>query len=144
MTAIIVSGHGQFSLGLLDAFEMIFGKDEEIVAVPFLKGEGIPQLKEKFHKEIAKFQEQEILILVDVFGGTPYNAATQFIYGNKNIDVVTGVNLPLLLEGAGLKSQPLKELIQSLRGVSQESFKVFSEQIEKLQLASEDKEEDEL
>ena len=55
MTAIIVSGHGQLSTGLLDAFEMIFGHDEKIIAVPFLKGEGIPQLQEKYQVVMDQF-----------------------------------------------------------------------------------------
>lgn len=131
MTAIIVSGHGQLSNGLLDAFHMIFGEDEKIVAIPFLKGEGIPQLQEKFKNQLKKFDSvEEILFMVDVFGGTPYNSATQLIFGKKNMDVITGANLPILLEAAGLKDiVSLNELTVALRTVNQDSFKIFSEQI---------------
>ena len=74
MTAIIVSGHGHLSTGLLDAFQMIFGKDEKIVAIPFLKGEGIPQLQEKFQQQLEQFPlEEEVLFMLDVFGVTLYN-----------------------------------------------------------------------
>ncbi|MFI3619845.1 mannose/fructose/sorbose PTS transporter subunit IIA [Enterococcus avium] len=142
MSVIIVSGHGKFSLGLLDAFEMIFGHDEKIKAVPFLKGEGIPQLQEKFNNELNDFAGEEVLFLVDVFGGTPYNAATQLIYGNKKYDVISGVNLPILLETAAQRNQPLSSLVNAAKAAGENSTKVFSEEIARIQ--NENTEDDEL
>lgn len=144
MTAIIISGHGQLSTGLLDAFHMVFGEDQKIVAVPFLNGEGIPQLQAKFKAQLAKFSpDEEVLFMVDVFGGTPYNSATQLIFGQDKMDVVTGVNLPMLLEVAGVKdSVPLSELTSMLKVINQESFNIFSEQIKAIR--TEDLEEDDL
>ncbi|MCJ1980268.1 mannose/fructose/sorbose PTS transporter subunit IIA [Lactococcus carnosus] len=130
MTAIIVSGHGQLSTGLLDAFEMIFGHDDKIIAVPFLKGEGIPQLQDKYQTVMAKFPDEPILFLVDVFGGTPYNSAVQLVFNNPLADVVTGVNLPMLLEIAAIKEfSDLDALKQQLKLINQEGFKIFSEVI---------------
>ena len=75
---IIVSGHGQFSLGVLSAFEMIFGADQDIKAIPYLSGEGIPHVQAKYQAELDELQEgEEILFLMDIFGGTPYNSAAQ-------------------------------------------------------------------
>lgn len=142
MSVIIVSGHGQFPLGLLDAFEMVFGSDEKIKAIPFLKGEGIPQLQEKFQKEIIHFPEESFLFLVDVYGGTPYNAATQLVYNQKNCDVVAGVNLPMILEAATQKDLPLSDLVAVAKNAGENSTKVFSEEIAKLQVN--DLEDDEL
>ena len=128
MTAIIVSGHGQLSTGLLDAFEMIFGHDEKIIAVPFLKGEGIPQLQEKYQAVMARFPDDNILFLVDVFGGTPYNSAVQLVFDHPAADVVIGVNLPMLLEIAATKeTSDLEALRQQLKTINQEGFKIFSE-----------------
>ena len=130
MTAIIVSGHGQLSTGLLDAFEIIFGHDDKILAVPFLKGEGIPQLQEKYQKVMAQFPDEAILFLVDVFGGTPYNSAVQLVFNQPSAEVVTGVNLPMLLEIAAIKdNHDLAELSNQLKTINQEGFKIFSETI---------------
>ena len=130
MTAIIVSGQGQLSTGLLDAFEMIFGHDDKIIAVPFLKGEGIPQLQDKYQTVMAKFPDEPILFLVDVFGGTPYNSAVQLVFNNPLADVVTGVNIPMLLEIAAIKEfSDLDALKQQLKLINQEGFKIFSEVI---------------
>ena len=128
MTAIIVSGHGQLSTGLLDGFKMIFGHDDKIIAVPFLKGEGIPQLQEKYQAVMARFPDDNILFLVDVFGGTPYNSAVQLVFDHPAADVVTGVNLPMLLELAATKeTSDLEALRQQMKTINQEGFKIFSE-----------------
>ncbi|MBP1041139.1 PTS fructose transporter subunit IIA [Vagococcus sp. BWB3-3] len=142
MSLIIVSGHGSFSLGLLDAFEMVFGEDQKVKAIPFLKGEGIPQLQTKFQEQLDSFPDEEVLFLVDVYGGTPYNAATQLIYGQGNCDVITGVNLPMLLEAATKKEQGLKTLIEVTKSVSETSTKIFSEEMS--HITSINLEEDEL
>lgn len=146
MGAIIVSGHGQFSLGLIDAFLMIFGENEKIVAIPFLSGEGIPQLQEKFKKQLAHFSEDEqVLFLVDIFGGTPYNAATQLIYAMDSCDVVSGVNLPMLLEVASMKDvMDLKGLTELALSTNQSSCKVFSETLKAVQVQNNNEEEDDL
>lgn len=140
MVKIIISGHGQLSTGILSAFEMIFGADPAVIAIPFLKGEGLPQVQEKFQAEIDALAEgEEVLFLVDVFGGTPYNAAAQVIYPLKNADILTGVNLPLVLEAASRKDgENLAEIIPALKNVGYESFKVFTEEIKKTQIDSEE------
>ncbi len=142
MVSILVSGHGNISLGLLDAFEMIFGGDPNVQAAPFLKGEGLPQVTEKFTKVYEQLAEgDELLILVDVFGGTPYNAAAQLAFGKSNVDIVTGVSLPMLLEGAAIKDTlPLADLVGHLKQASQESIKVFTEEVKQIQ-ESEDEED---
>ncbi|WP_297077375.1 mannose/fructose/sorbose PTS transporter subunit IIA [uncultured Enterococcus sp.] len=129
MMNIIISGHGAFSTGLLDALHMIFGTDESIVAVPFYKNEGIPQLQEKYLHVMEQFDPtDELLFLVDLFGGTPYNAATQLVYTREKTDVVTGVSLPLLLEAAAMKETlSLSHLCQALKEASTTSVQLFSE-----------------
>lgn len=143
MVKIIISGHGDISLGIVDAFEMIFGHDDEVKAAPFEKGEGLPQVQEKFQAEIEKLSSgEEILFLVDVYGGTPYNAAAQVVYGKDYADILTGVNLPIVLEAAANKNQfSLQELVSYLKEIASQSIKSFKEEIDRLQV---DKDEEDL
>ncbi|NLJ93988.1 MAG: PTS fructose transporter subunit IIA [Clostridiaceae bacterium] len=133
MVSIIVSGHGSYSLGLLDAFEMIFGQSNQVQAIPFFKGEGLPQMQAKFEKVLAEIpDDQAVLFLVDVFGGTPYNAAAQVIYTRPNSDILSGCNLPMLLEGAALQSTlDLAELTKQLELTAIQSHKSFREEMAK-------------
>lgn len=142
MVKLIVSGHGNLSLGMLDAFGMIFGEDPKVKAVPFLKGEGLPQIQAKFQAEVDTLAEEEgILFLVDVFGGTPYNAAAQVVYTMDEADIITGVNLPILLEAATAKTtMKVAELTAHLKEVGSSSVKVFTEEIKRV--TQDDQEED--
>jgi fructose-specific PTS system IIA component len=75
---------------------------------------------------MARFPDDNILFLVDVFGGTPYNSAVQLVFDHPAADVVTGVNLPMLLELAATKeTSDLEALRQQLKTINQEGLKSF-------------------
>lgn len=104
MITVIISGHGNFPIALKESSGMIFGEEESLIAVPFLKGEGIQTLQEKYHQTLKDVpEEHEVLFLVDIFGGTPYNAATPYIAKERRFDMAAGVNLPILLEALSLE-----------------------------------------
>ncbi|ASB88180.1 MULTISPECIES: PTS fructose transporter subunit IIA [Bacillus] len=146
MISVIISGHGNFPLALKESSGMIFGEEDNLVAVPFLKGEGIQTLQDKYNQALKDIpEEHEVLFLVDIFGGTPYNAATPFIVKDQRIDMAAGVNLPILLEALGLRAHmPLKQLLNKLKTISQESFQVCSEHLEKMKITANHEREDEL
>nr|AAB04153.1 EIIA-man [Latilactobacillus curvatus] len=144
MSKIIISGHGQYSIGLLNAFHMIFGENNGYCAVPFLKGEGIPQLQAKIATAVDDFKTEEpILIMVDIFGGTPYNAATQWIYDKPEMDVISGTNLPLLLEAAtDLNENDIQQLVSDLLTAVPETVVDFSEKIQAIKTQNDEEEDD--
>jgi fructose PTS system EIIA component len=135
MISVIISGHGDFATALEGSSRMIFGEKDNLIAVPFLKGEGTQTLQEKYKEVLGEIPlENEVLFLVDIFGGTPYNAATPYILKNKTADMVSGVNLPMLLEVLAMREHvTLKEMLGRLKQVNEESFQVCSEHLEKIQ-----------
>ncbi|WMJ79307.1 mannose/fructose/sorbose PTS transporter subunit IIA [Clostridium sp. MB40-C1] len=132
---LIVCGHGDIAPGILNASNMIFGEQEGVFAVPFLNGEGTEDLKKKIEDVLAKSDDDnEVLFMIDVFGGTPYNIVAEHCYNKKNMDIITGVNLPLVLEALSLKnSVKLDEMVLLLSNSSKESFRVYSEEIKKVE-----------
>lgn len=96
---ILLATHGNLGEGLLDSYEMIAGKTENISTVK-LTDSGIGEFKEKLHNTLNELTATEkVLVLCDLKGGTPYNES--FMYSLENpekIEVVTGVNLPMLIE----------------------------------------------
>lgn len=134
MINLIISAHGELAPGMVSASNMIFGEQENIATVPFDKEEGLADLQAKYEAVIKEFGEtEEFLFLVDVFGGSPYNAASQVIYGKEKMDMITGVNLPLLLEALGGRvGMNLSELVNHLQTTSPETFKVFSQEMAKI------------
>lgn len=98
MVSIIIGTHGRFSEEVLKSAEMIFGKQEQVETVTFLPGEGVEDLEIKYSNMLRKLEIQnEVLFMVDLFGGSPFNAASEIAAGKENMDIITGINLPMLL-----------------------------------------------
>ncbi len=99
MTGIVVVTHGKLAQALVETAEMIMGKQECIAVIGFEAGQDVIQLHEKISRAVQDFaQTDEALILVDLLGGSPYNAAAMLAMKLPKVKVVTGVNLPMLLE----------------------------------------------
>ena len=99
MFAIIVGTHGRFSEELVKSCEMICGEQKNVRAVTLVPGEGPDDVVEKYKKAIGELDSSGgVLFLNDLFGGSPYNAACRLVIENENYGIVTGVNLPMLIE----------------------------------------------
>lgn len=128
MTHIIVATHGKFSEELVNSAAMVYGEDENTHVVTFLPGEGGEHLVEKYKAIIATLPENEpVLFLVDLFGGSPYNAASRVATERgENTDIVTGVSLPMLLEVLDAKDgASLAELVETAKEVGVAAVKSF-------------------
>jgi mannose/fructose/sorbose-specific phosphotransferase system IIA component len=97
---IAVLGHGKFATGLVDASRMIFGEQEGLVAVELLPEDS----PETFHSRLraAVGDGDELLVLVDVKGGTPSNVAALLVR-DTGCHCLAGANLPMLLEALGAR-----------------------------------------
>ena len=99
MLGIIVGTHGIFAQELVKSCEMICGEQKNVRAVTLVPGEGPDDLVKKYEAAIAELDcEGGVLFLNDLFGGSPYNAACRLVISNENYGIVTGVNLPMLIE----------------------------------------------
>ncbi|HSC26713.1 MAG TPA: PTS sugar transporter subunit IIA [Vicinamibacterales bacterium] len=102
---VVVVTHGQLATELVNSAEMIVGDLPHLAAVSIGWHDDVEHAKEEIGRAIAKVQasaaagENEpppgVLVLTDMFGGTPANLAVTFV--SPWIEVVTGVNLPMLL-----------------------------------------------
>ena len=99
MTGIIITGHGHFPTGLLSAVSLVAGKPEKVEAVDFTEGMSSEELKGQLKEAADRLEEQEILILADLTGGTPFNmaAAVKMEETEKHFAVVYRVNMPALV-----------------------------------------------
>lgn len=126
MTSIIVAGHGQFAKALVETSEMIAGKKTGVATVTLAPQDGIETLENKFKRVLATFSGNEILILVDLWGGSPFNAAAKFVATEGNhLALMAGVNLPLILEAYMIKDQPLAAVVKHLNQVAPDTIKQF-------------------
>lgn len=99
MVSIVLASHGDLAAGIKQTGSMVFG-DQPSVAVVSLEPSMSPDdFRAKVEEAIASFEDQEqVLFLVDLWGGTPFNQISGLIEGHDSWAIVTGVNLPMLIE----------------------------------------------
>ncbi|MDO4604577.1 MAG: PTS sugar transporter subunit IIA [Helcococcus sp.] len=96
---LLLLSHGSFVDGIKDSYRMIVGDDSNLFSVN-LADDGIGPFTKKVHSLLDELTETEqVLVLTDVKGGTPFNVALAYQLENPNkIAVVSGMNLPMLME----------------------------------------------
>lgn len=129
MTHIILVAHGRLALEMKRSGEMIYGP-LPVSAVEFLKEDGLDSLSAKIKEVSNRYPNQELLILTDLFCGTPYNASCKVAMEEKRqIEVLSGMSLPMLLEGIGICQEGTAlELVAVMKQASREACRSFSEQ----------------
>ncbi|MGE3402787.1 MAG: PTS sugar transporter subunit IIA [Vicinamibacterales bacterium] len=105
MIGVVVVTHGQLARELLNAAETIVGDLPQFTAVSIGWHEDTQDAREEIAQAVARVQQGSgVLILTDMFGGTPSNLAMTFLDQDK-VEVITGVNLPMLIKLVGLAEQ---------------------------------------
>lgn len=134
MVGIILASHGEFAKGILQSSEMIFGKQENVKAVMLMPSEGPNDLKAKMKDAVASFDNQdEVLILADLWGGTPFNQANGLFEEHKHKwAIVSGMNLPMLIEayGARLSMKSAQEIAACILKSAKDGIKIKPEELE--------------
>ena len=104
MIGVVVVTHGQLATELVNAAEMIVGDLPQFTAVSIGWHDEVNDAREDIARAIERVRgEQGVLLLTDMFGGTPSNLGMTFLERDR-LEVITGVNLPMLIKLASLRS----------------------------------------
>jgi PTS system mannose-specific IIA component len=102
MIGVVVVTHGQLAIELLNAAEMIVGDLPRFTAVSIGWHDDVNDARDEIAQAIERVKgEGGVLLLTDMFGGTPSNLGMTFLAPNV-LEVITGVNLPMLIKLASL------------------------------------------
>lgn len=97
MIGVVIVTHGNLGGALLTTAELIMGKQEDIKAVAFESGQAVTDLQMRIAEAIGQVEKgQGTVVLVDILGGSPYNASALLAVEQAQTEVITGVNLPML------------------------------------------------
>lgn len=132
MIGIILASHGEFANGIRQSGEMIFGEQEKLETAVLLPSMGPDDLRAELEEKIKKLDCQEILFLVDLWGGTPFNQVSALMDGHEeNWAVLTGLNLPMLIEALGsrLMEEKSHDLAKALLEPAKEGVKTKPESL---------------
>ncbi|MBM7710719.1 mannose/fructose/sorbose PTS transporter subunit IIB [Enterococcus xiangfangensis] len=139
MVGIIIASHGEFANGILQSGAMIFGEQENVKAVTLMPSEGPDDVKAKMKEAIASFENQdEVLFLVDLWGGTPFNQANSLFEEHKDKwAIVAGMNLPMLIEAyaSRFSMETAHEIAAHILGTAKEGVRIRPEELEPVEAA---------
>lgn len=124
---VVVVTHSNYGKHLLEAAEVIMGRQEHCDAL----GVDITLEVEKILEDIKKAVERVdigagVLLLTDMFGGTPTNLSLSLL-GTRQLEVITGVNLPMLLKVLGSRTEPLETLAAEAKAAGCQGIVVAGE-----------------
>ena len=124
----VVVTHGQFATELLAAAEMIIGPVAHVTATSIGWQDDVDAARDEIERAISRVSRGAgVLLLTDMFGGTPTNIASMFL-SEGEVEVVTGVNLPMVIKLAGLKAgMPLSEVASLVRNQGREAIYLAGE-----------------
>ena len=105
MIGAVIVTHGRLAEELVGTLQVIMGSISQIKAV----GTNLAQTSEEIRGQIEKAVKENdsgdgVLLLTDMFGGTPSNICMSFL-GKRNVEVISGVNLPMLIKFASCNGQ---------------------------------------
>lgn len=128
MIGIVIATHSKLGDALIDAAEFIIGnRPETTVSVSINLNENADKLRQKIVEGIKKVDQKEgVLILTDMFGGTPSNLSYSFLEEGR-VEVISGVNLPMLIKAVeARKKTQLSELAVDLEAFGKKSISLAS------------------
>ncbi|MBR1634402.1 MAG: PTS sugar transporter subunit IIB [Lachnospiraceae bacterium] len=130
MVGFILASHGDFAEGIYSSAQMVFGEAEELQVVTFHNGETLDDLRGNLLKAVGKLSDQEnVLFMVDLFAGSPYNQAFQLCAEHPGWAIITGLNLPMLAQAYGDRDMATAgEIAKDLVGAAREGIVVHPEE----------------
>ncbi|MCX5838835.1 MAG: PTS sugar transporter subunit IIA [Deltaproteobacteria bacterium] len=132
MIGVLITTHGNLGSELIKAAELIRGSMKGIIPISIDQTKGVEDLKKEISAAIKKLdQGQGVLILTDLFGGTPSNISLSFMKEGK-VEVITGVNLPMLLKLPDVREGiSLKEFARNIKDYGIKNISLASEILSK-------------
>jgi PTS system mannose-specific IIA component len=132
MIGAVVVSHATHATGLLQAAEVIVGRIEGIAAIDLSPSMGVEELHAAVEAAIRSVDKGKgVLILTDMFGGTPSNIAISFL-GTHPVEVITGVNLPMMVKFPyARESMTLPELAHHLQECGQRNITIPGDMLKK-------------
>ena len=129
MIGIVVVTHGRVAEELVNAARTIVGDIPAIAAVSIGWSDDVAAARDAIERALQDVGGEEALVLTDMFGGTPTNVTLPFL--SPRVEIVTGVNLPMLIKLTGHRQGDLLEVARAIREQGKGAIYVASEILEK-------------
>ena len=129
MIGIVVITHGRVAEELVNAARTIVGEIPQVAAVSIGWSDDAAAANAAIERGLEAVGGGEVLILTDMFGGTPTNLSLPFL--SEKVEIVTGVNLPMIIKASALRDGALVEVARAVREQGKGAIYVASEVLER-------------
>lgn len=128
---VILVTHVDYGDKLLEAAQFILGPQDDVASVSVDNSQDVGQTVTRLEDAVARLdQGAGVIILTDMFGGTPTNLSLSLL-GKSKLEVVTGVNLPMLLRVFGCRENPLEVIAKEAKEAGLKGIVVAGEVLRK-------------
>lgn len=121
----ILASHGPFAKAALASAEMIVGEQENVDVLEVGFDTTLDGMKGEIGGVIKRYEEEEYIIFCDILGGTPFNASIKVLHEFEKLSIVTGFNLPMLIEVFMTSLETRQQLLEKVRAIYPESLNIF-------------------
>jgi PTS system mannose-specific IIA component len=130
MIGLVIVTHGGLATEFRSALEHIVGEQEQIETISIGPDDDMSARREQILAAIKRNDTGEgVIVLTDMFGGTPSNLAIS-VMDESNVEVIAGINLPILVKLASLRTEvPLAEAVSRAREAGRKYIKVASQEL---------------
>lgn len=116
---VILASHGRLALGMQDTLRIIVGETPNLTAyAAYLNGDETAYVDE-IKKEIEKNPNEQFVVITDVLGGSVNTNLTQLLRDHENVQLIAGMNLPLVMElvtkKQALDADAIQQIISNAR-----------------------------
>jgi PTS system mannose-specific IIA component len=132
MIGVVVATHGNLAEEMIRTAEAVVGKLEQVVPVSVVGTS--PDMRGDLKAAIQRVDQGEgVLLLTDLLGGSPTNLCVSFLQERK-VEVVTGINLPMLLKLSGMRAsgKAIAQIAHDLAEAGQKSIGHVSESLRRI------------
>lgn len=131
MTGLVVVAHANLAAELIKVAEMIVGTIDGVASVEINPTDSVDGIRSALNLAIESVLAEDIIIMTDMFGGTPSNMSLSFLKENR-VEVLTGVNLPMMIRFASDRDKySVAELAAQLRETGREGVTVAGDYLKK-------------
>ncbi|MDT9336548.1 PTS sugar transporter subunit IIA [Clostridium perfringens] len=124
MIGVLVATHGEMANGIFDAIDMICGTQENFNIVSLKRGQDAESFGEELGERINELNIGDgVIVLVDLLGATPMNQSALNLYKSDKVEVITGVNLPMVVTATMERDcfSDIKELVEKIKNDGKDS-----------------------
>lgn len=141
MTGILIATHGEFASGLLNAVELIAGKQEKVGTIGLHHEDGIEEFEGKVNQMLDCLDEGDgVLVFVDILGGTPSNVIFRSL-SRKKFKAIAGVNMAMVVQAVMMRdTMSCDELYESVLETAKQPPILLHEMYEEMQKETEEDE----